>query len=480
MPEAESPSFLGRGRLASWFTPARICALVGAGLAWIVVIAVARYATLLRPLADDYCHGAKATLGYLESIASWFHSWIGDLFQLSITALLVGQPLAHLPFSMASALPFLVTLGVVALVGLVIVVGVIRMPAGTRADRILFAALVVPVLMVTWLGFWWVPAAIQPSPSTDPWLLATAITDWQTVAVQYALVPALLIGAGILLVFRRGQRLWLSASLFGILGLASGLGGLVFGVAALVFVPLVLVGRVIHDRALSTARLIETAAFAVMCAVGIGIAYFAPGSVVRNAGLRDVRPFGADVTLGELVRWVLPEGVIQGVGMLVGAGTVVAFIVGLGIALVGTKLGVVTSPAPIAFVGIGLVLFSLVIAVASRAADGFSYESFWHEVQPRTVIFLGVLALGAATGTLLGAHSHGAGRTTQLVALAASAVVAMTVVGSLLIMQSHIQQRLAEWSVGPSRSSGLDLETKWVQDCWATIGDFRPVPDRVP
>jgi hypothetical protein len=455
----------------------RIAALVATGAAWVVVIAVARVATDLRPLADDYCHGAKATLGYVGSLAAWFQTWIGDLFQLSITALLVGQPLAHLPFSLASAIPFLVTLLVVGLAAFVAIAGA---PVGVRGDRILFLALAVPILMITWLGFWWVPATIEPSQSTDPWLLAAAMTDWQTVVVQYALVPALLIGAAILLTFRRGQRPWVRVVLFGLLGLASGLGGLVFGVASLAVVPLLLVGRIIHDRAVSTARVVETSAFTVLCAAGIAIAYFAPGSGVRNASLLGVRPFGEEVTLGELVRWVLPQGVIQGVGMLVGAGTIVAFLVGVSIALAGKKLGVVGDPAVIASVGLGLVFFSLVIAVASRAADGFSYEAFWHEVVPRTVIFLGVSALGAAVGTWLGRYPHGAGRMAQVVALAAGAVVALAVIGSLLVMQSHVQDRLAQWSVGAAPSSSLDLETKWVQDCWATIEDFRPVPDLVP
>jgi MFS family permease len=446
-------------------------------VAWIIVIAVARVATNLRPLADDYCHGAKATLGYLGSIVAWYQTWIGDLFQMSITALLVGQPLAHLPLWMASAIPFLATLVVVALVG-VVVIG--AAPRGARADRILLLMFALPVVIVTWLGFWWVPAAIEPSPSTDPWLLAAAVTDWQTVGVQYALVPALLIGSAVLIGFRRGQRAWLRLILVGLLGLASGLGGLVFGVAALVFVPLALVARIIHDRALSRVRLIEGSVFVVLCAIGIAVAYLAPGSRVRNSGLLDVRPFGADVTPVEVVRWVLPQGVIQGVGMIVGAGTLVAFIIGVGIALVASRLGAVATPAPIATVGLGLLFFSLVIAVVSRAADGFSYEAFWHEVEPRTVIFLGALALGAAMGTWLGGHPTGAGRMAQVVALAAVAVVTATVLGSLLIMQSHVTERLAQWSVGAAPSSAMDLETKWVRECWAMIGDFRPVPDRVP
>lgn len=477
MPEVESNSPKRRERLAAWLTPARIAALSAAVVAWVVVIGIAIVSTDLRPLADDYCHGARATLGYVGSVAVWFQTWIGDLFQLAITALLVGQPLAHLPFALASAVPFLATLGVVALAAFVAIAGA---PVGARGDRILFATLAVPTLIITWLGYWWIPAAIEPSESDRPWLLAAGITDWQTVAVQYALVPALLIGAGLIIEFRRPRRRWITAVLFGLLGLASGLGGLVFGVASLVFVPALFLGRVIHARAVSTARLIETAAFAVFCVVGITIAYFAPGSLVRNANLLPIRPFGVDVTPGELLRWVFPQGVLDWVGMLFGAGTVVAVLVGLSLALAGTRLRTVGSASSTASVGLSLVAFSLIIAVASRAADGFSYEGFWHEVVPRSVMFLGMLALGAAAGVRLGRHPDGAGRLAQIAVLAAGAVVAVTVLGSLLVMQSHIEQRLAQWSVGAAPSSALDLETEWVQDCWATIGDFRPVPDRIP
>ncbi len=459
-----------------WFTALRVVALAIALAAWTIVLLVAVLATRLRPLADDYCHGAYASLGYVESIAHWYTTWIGDLFQLAVTSLLVGQPLAHLPFGLASALPFLATAGVVTLSA---VACVMITSVGARGDRLLVVALITPVLALAWWGFWWIPASLDMSETGSPWLNAAATSDWQTVNVQYSLVPALLVALVVLVQLRGPRSLGLSIAAFGGIGLASGLGGLVFGFAALAFVPVLLLARLVHRRSLSKRSVIESAAFAILCIVGLAVAFLAPGARLRSGYLEGTRPLGADVTFIELFGWTLPTAIRDWIELLFGAGTVVAFVVGVAIALASTRLGVPAKSGMLAAVGSAMLAFSLVVTVVSRAADGLTYEGFWHEILPRSIIFLAAVVLGSAGGALLGSWpAVGRARVAQMAVLTISALAGVAVLGSLLSLQDHVESRATQWAVGAAPSSSLDLETDWVQKCWDKIAEFRTVPIR--
>jgi hypothetical protein len=62
----------------------------------------------LRPAADDYCFGANvATFGVIKGVTHWWNSMSGFAFSLLLGSVLVGLPLATLPYWMASAIPFL-------------------------------------------------------------------------------------------------------------------------------------------------------------------------------------------------------------------------------------------------------------------------------------------------------------------------------------------------------------------------------------
>jgi hypothetical protein len=174
-------------RAASRIAPRLL--LLGVGLAaWIVVAATASAAGDLRPLADDYCHAAESAPGFVEAVAFWYQSSIGDVIQVSVTTLFVGLPLANLPLPVASLIPFLFT--VIAVASLVLVAALGR-SRGDLRSRLFGIAVVVPIGMVAWWGFWWIPAIVDPNPVNPAMALALAATSWQTVNVQYALVPAL-------------------------------------------------------------------------------------------------------------------------------------------------------------------------------------------------------------------------------------------------------------------------------------------------
>lgn len=442
-----------------------------AGLLWIAFALVLYIGTDLRPIADDYCHAEAGFAGYLPSIITWYRGWIGDLFQVAFTAGLVGQTLAYLPLQLASLIPFALTLlGISGLVVLLLRPDLNR----RRAQSMLIWAGAIPAVALLWLAFWWLPATLNPSQVELPWLLATAITDWQTVNVQYVLVPALLIAAWLVIAARRGTGigLWIA---YGLLGLFSGMAGLVFGIAALGFVIVHQAGLLIWRRRLDR-RQWPALAFLAGCLIGLAISYFAPGTLGRNALLVDARPLGPHPGLADIVAWTFPQSVATWLTGLVQSGALMVFVVSIGIGVAAARLNVPLDTGRIARSGAGLLVFSLIVAVVQRAGDGFSYMAHWHDVLTRTVIFVAVVALGYAVGGVIAS----AGRDWLQAAAAVAAAVALVAgMGSLFSWKGHVEQRAAAWAVGAAPAGAQDIETDWAQVCWHGFKENRPdLPDR--
>jgi hypothetical protein len=62
----------------------------------------------VRPLADDYCLGAKVhTFGFLGAVSDYFQTWSGDGALVFVLVALVGLPLSGLGASGFALIPFL-------------------------------------------------------------------------------------------------------------------------------------------------------------------------------------------------------------------------------------------------------------------------------------------------------------------------------------------------------------------------------------
>jgi hypothetical protein len=450
----------------------RLLALIlGAGL-WMTVLGVVAMATRLRPIADDYCHAAVGVIGYLPSLGVWYATWIGDLFQVSVTALLVGQPLIHLPFSVASMIPFLFTaLGVLALSLIV----VMRSARASRRDATVAVFVVSPLILVLWWASWWVPVTLSPDQGGVPFFLATAVTDWQVVNVQYVLVPAILIGAWLLIADRTIRPEWARIAVVAILGLCSGTGGLVFGVAALGFVVALWVWRYLERRAWDRAATLSTIVFGAACLAGLVIAYLSPGAQGRADLLAVTRPVESISPL-TLLGWMFPQAIYNWLGIVVHISALLVVVVGIGIAFLLRAVGVVPARRTLLRTSAGFLTFSLVLTLAVRAGDAFSYTAFWHDVMPRLVVLVALTAAGVALGDWL------AGILNRTATYAVSLVVVLAVVvalGSLFAMYWHVVERTGQWDAGPAPAGGaVDLSADWVDSCWKQLGETRELPDR--
>lgn len=438
---------------------------------WAVVGVIAAYSTRLRPLADDYCFAAAGTDGFLAAFGHWFTSWVGDVFQLGFTVALVGQPLADLPANAASAIPFLAT-AISVVILLVVLLGSIA--TSVRRSLVLLWVTLIPLILILWWSFWWVPMTIENLHGGPSWLLATSVLHWQVVNVQYSLVPAIVMIAYVILSERRFRRPWVRLVLFALTGLVCGTSGLVFAMGSLVFIVTLHAYIAIRERRFELRQHLSALVFLVAGALGFLIAYLAPGARVRADTLQDIRPLQS-VSPWSLTDWVLPDAVYTWVKGVVHPGTLVSVLVAVLAGLVLHRLGFRLDVFRLFRLGAGILVLSVFVSLAARAGEAFSYIAFWHEVTTRTLIFVASILIGIGLGQLA---SERAPHWATLVVVSTAALALAAGLGSLLTMQQEMVARLETWSVGAAPSSGNDIESGWVRECWDRWGDVRDLPDR--
>lgn len=439
---------------------------------WIAVAGVALRARGLRPIADDYCSAAYASDGFFGGLAAYYQTWAGDLVQLGISNILVGQPLLHLPFSVASAIPFLITAATVTVALVVTLAGALPRP-WPRRRLALFAG--VPLALVLWWAYWWLPAALAPDQSGTPWLLASAMLNWQIVNVQYALLPSLLLVAWLFINERAGASLWLRLVATGVLAVACGMSGIVLAISLLVFVPLMIGLRAIVVGRWDRTWALIAGVFVVGCALGLVVAFTAPGVAVRASGLvpqlTDVSPLG-------IIAWVFPTAIVAWLEGIVTPGVLLVGVVAALASFAAASKGIQLELRRLTSLGAALVLFSLVLSLAARVGAGFSYQAYWHRVMPQTMLFFAVVLLAVALGATVAPFVPKPSRL-AVVAGAGVVLVALGVSwGALAAMEATVSVREVAWSIGPAPMGAEDIEAAWVKPCYEVFKDSRDVPDR--
>jgi hypothetical protein len=190
----------------------------------------------LRPSSDDYCLAwMAAKLGVVGStIGSWneINGYLVSVFSASVW---VGWPLAHLPLSIASLIPFMV-----AALGLGFVVACYCSKFLEFQIRgIVFASV---FFAFCWWIFLWAPETYDglifttnSFPVRETYLLAYGLTHYQTANGQHILqLVTVLIGLWVLVYFapRRKEVNYFS---FLVLGLFSGMTGPTLAASIILF-----------------------------------------------------------------------------------------------------------------------------------------------------------------------------------------------------------------------------------------------------
>lgn len=430
--------------------------------------------TMLRPIADDYCHGAIALNGAGSALTFWFFGWSTDLVGLLAGVGLVGLPLANFPFWAASSVAFISSGIAVGALGLSALLPTLR----ANFTRNFVASLTISV-------GWWLhlrvgqvlefPAGADPGDSKVV-SLAEILTHWQTInggVVTVSLTLILLLWSYFYASRSKRGGAWIlafAAFLFGA-------GSLVLALSAVAVGSLLTVCMLLLRRRDEARRL---GLVSISTLTGVVVSLSAPGAAVR---------FDTNVSLDSgsllLAFRSMPFGVTDWLDSMVSFPTLFAF--GIGALLAGTVLRTADSTreamnlGSISFV---FILTSLVFFVAVQASEILVYNGLWHFVPAQILIFVGSVTLGVHAATWV---SQWLARNKRFEApgLVAAAVLIIGISWLAVIstgaLMSSAQERLLAWESGPAEIRNLnymqDRGTDWVNACWVELENGRELAD---
>ena len=441
-----------------------------AALVWVALIYVVWASRLLRPIADDYCFAASSGQGFLGSMADWVTRWSGDMFSIGVIVVVVGLPLVHLPWSLASAFPFLLAAASVTVVS-VMLLRRARTDRGTGNSW--WIAVILPVIPLAWWAYWWVPVTLgDPAPDVAP--RANAATYWQN--LNGGIVAEMLLLIGWLVISRSGRaRLWVAVTGSAVLGLLAGQSGPVLAAAALVVTAVYawLVGDA--DSAWRTRRWALFPALAVGVLAGGTLARIAPGAVARA---HQITPALEPLSAAGLFRWTFPRAFQEMLGSFINGGTATVLMLGIAIGLMVRFIGTGIHRPSLLLNVMWLCALAVALDVFARMSGAFAYDAYWHYIPGGAVVFLAALMAGVALSDVGSKRGSGLLLTIKFSLGAVGMVMALSAV---LTMSAEIGARSVQWEVGPAPVSGVvDIETpgSWVDQCWVRLGEFRDLPLR--
>lgn len=431
---------------------------LGAGL-FLSALTLVSYSFRLRPIADDYSFGQKATFGLIGGVVAWWREWMGELVSTFVQTLLIGLPMLYLPLGVASSIGFILTGVAVGLLA-----NTIFGPSLSRSQKLL-------AWFATTVG-WWVSFEVGTLLASDETsaILAGYSAHWQSVNVPYVLLPAVITATILLLSKIRWRNAWSPAVVGVVVGCAIGLTGAVFSASV---AALAVVYGVLRSTEKDWRTCIGAFALAGGILASIAVSTNSPGALNRKTRL-------PKVDLRDLF-WGAFEAGPRGLSLWIDALVSFESLLGLTLGLVfAFASGVVLNPATKTVVlsrATFLVILSLTASVVNAVAEIAAYRAAWHMLAPRMLLFVAAVAAGVL---LLQEARRRWGSKADLrwVAEALATAVTLTVLllvasGTVGVVRS-IQERAREWETGSAPILGaVDRETDWVMTAWEQVRDFR-------
>ena len=429
---------------------------------------------LLRPIADDYAFGVVASDGLLASVFSWWNNWSGDLTGMFVLSLLVGMPLAFLPWSLASAVPFLSASFFMAALGLRFQRSCFLNTVGKtyrNVQLIRFTS-----LLAAWWGYWWLPVPQTPVESQS-YALALAATHWQNVVVGYTMPAGILCWAWLSLRDHCDRDSWKHSGAFLGFGLLVGFCGPVFATSSLF---LLMTGTVSSWFRKRSFRSKDTA---VSVLVGIGTvsgavcSNLSPGSQYRATQLSTPAPDTA--LMLRLLREKLPLGFWDWFSAVGSLSSLLVIIVTGGVTYLLAPRLEVTRARSLFRSGCVLLGFALIYSLASRAGELFAYEAFWHLIGPRSFMWLGLVSVGTSLGMFLTLRFDLS--SIKLSAIMVLAVGLYFLLGAVDLMNRQIIDRHEQWELGPAPVYDIsDINDPFggFLQSWEKLTQLRDAPER--
>ncbi len=447
--------------------------IVGLAAVLVLFVVIMLAATSLRPISDDYCHGAEATAGFFGAVSSWLQGWVGAFFPVVTGVLFVGLPLAFLPFGISSFIGFALA---AASVGFMAVLAFRIRWKGEVVRNLAMVA----VVTTFWILHLRVLQIIGTRPGDDPretvnHQLAEILTHWQTVNVGYVLTPAIsliLLGYGLVGAFSR-PLFRLFFVFFG--SLLAGQSGYVLGGSLMVvFVILIVLDWTKSEKRWRGRFLVG------FCGTffGILLTLIFPGTYARSDALGVSNSANLPIALR-----AMPHGISQWFAELFSFGSVIVLFMGafLFILFRGT-LDSYPKGAWFGFIPRFLLLTSAVFYIVNEAAEVFAYDAFYHFVPARVMTFVALILLGI--GAMKWSIDKASVTRALPISVSALQIGAIALATWLLAISAavlwvNIQERADLWSEGPASFDFLgDREEDYVDRCWAELEKFTSAKSR--
>lgn len=441
------------------------------GIVLINVILVIYSTHWLRPSADDYCNAwVTSQFGVFGAVLDSWNTFSGYITSVMHAMIWVGWPLAHLPLSLASAIPFLVASFGLGVTLLIFSVG------KNELGRARFFWIPIFTAFLWWV-FLWAAEALYGSeklpkmPSIrDPYLLAHGLTHWQTLNGIY--VMQLLSVFVMATVFLRSQ---LTSPLFRILalvffGVYCGMTGPALAVSLIAFLILYFIYEALF---LKSQHIISKFEYAIL--IGFIFAgllasqYLSPG-YERRLSMLGARPDISiikiiDVSFQYAIKFVY-EGYIS-----LGALLVIVLVAGIIFLLKPFKTnGEEDSHLEMSFI---FFVFAFIQIFVNRASEFYAYQGYWHFVGALICIFLSLIYFAIGAGFWLSQKFT----SSRYIPVAGFILFVACFIGSSsnLYMANSIHQRQGLWSGGSGAIEGIaDIEVEWIKGCWENVNRLRP------
>ena len=423
----------------------------------------------MKPIADDYCAAARASLGFFESTYTLSSDWSGDYFQIIVNYFFIGLPGLIAPFYVLGITNLLISLILLVL----FITALLRQTALTipfLQSRTRTSALIGYLLLV-WFFYWSAPASINIYGKYGAFLSAeesfSAVFGWPTVISQYLTVP-LFIG---LLIFSAMNWHFLRTSLFLFSGFLVGVSGYALALAVIASTFLFMLFQKTRFRILEFLSL-QFGVFA-----GLLISFFSTGAQKRTSIL-----IGSEMSLSfsSILRSSFVSAVEAGVSV-VNLGVLITFTLTFFSTIIYLRIS--KSRQRLIFHSRWImrsVIFLLLYFLSISASEVFTYEAFWHLITFKTLLFISVLVLAVITaGKIVDVPSSRFFRQKLLYPL-----TFLTSASAILLAMDPYQAIIDRgdlWLQGNAPLPGIsdiDPSGSWVDLCWQELRELRNMEER--
>jgi hypothetical protein len=428
----------------------------------------------LRPAADDYCFAwITGERGIVESVINSWNTINGYVFSNFNASIWVGWPLAHLPLSLASLIPF-----ILAAIGIGLVVLSFSFPL--FQGRFLSRIIAISGVAFLWWVFLWAPETFngfifQPNTFSvgEIFAFAHGLTHWQTNNGQYLMqLVILLLGAFALHQYVLVNSL-LRILMLAFLGMLAGMTGPTLAASIIAFFGvnyLYALLRKINPLVFSKA---EVMVLLLTCLAGLFISQMlSPGNQIRMQLLGTSFNFSPTELL-DLFNVSYKFSIQLWFNSYFSMGSALVFTLVCGISYLYFPKDDVNKTSRFFKIAFYFSIFALLQIFINRSAEYFAYRAYWHFISALTCIYISILFFGIFSGMKL-AQGDPEKKLTLIVNALLIVCALMATSVNIFIIQS-IYQRQALWSGAPAPTPHVrDIEENWVRGCWNQLNAIRP------